>query len=103
MKSLVLLITHGQELILKINNQQKNYTDKLLENLENANYTFLSWTWTTFGVLGLADMQTVSNCNKGIWFLLHAIDVFSKYVWVVPLKGKKGNTITQLLMHLRRA
>ena len=66
MKSLVFLITQGQELILKTNNQQKNYTDKLLENLENANYTFLLWTWTTFGVLGLADMRTISNCNKGI-------------------------------------
>ena len=34
----------------------------------------------------LADMQLLSNCNKGIRFLLCVIDIFSKYAWVVPLK-----------------
>ena len=38
----------------------------------------------------LADMQSVSKCNKGIKYLLCAIDLFSKYVWVVPLKDKRG-------------
>ena len=28
--------------------------------------------------------------NKGIKYLLCAIDLFSKYAWVVPLKEKKG-------------
>ena len=37
----------------------------------------------------LADMQSVSKCNKGIKYLLCAIDLFSKYVWVVPLKDKR--------------
>ena len=37
----------------------------------------------------LADMQLISKYNKGIKFLLCAIDLFSKYSWVVPLKGKK--------------
>ena len=32
--------------------------------------------------------------NKGFRFLLCVIDVFSKYAWVVPLKDKKGVTIT---------
>ena len=31
--------------------------------------------------------------NKEIRFLLCAIDIFSKYGWVVPLKNKKGITI----------
>ena len=35
----------------------------------------------------------ISKCNKGIWYLLCAIDHFSKYAWVVPLKDKKGITI----------
>ena len=35
----------------------------------------------------LADMQSLSKYNKGIKYLLYAIDLFSKYVWVVPLKG----------------
>ena len=42
----------------------------------------------------LADMQIISKFNKGFRFLLCAIDIFSKYAWVVPLKDKKGITIT---------
>ena len=38
----------------------------------------------------LADMQLASKYNKGIRFLLCAIDIFSKYVWIVPLKDKNG-------------
>ena len=38
-------------------------------------------------------MQLISKYNKGIKFLLCAIDLFSKYAWVVPLKGKKGVTV----------
>ena len=40
----------------------------------------------------LADMQLLSKYNKGIRFLLYAIDIFSKYAWVVPLKDKKSYT-----------
>ena len=35
-------------------------------------------------------MELLSKYNKGIRFLLCAIDIFSKYAWVVPLKDKKG-------------
>ena len=42
----------------------------------------------------LADMQLISKHNKGIKYLLCVIDLFSKYAWVVPLKDKKGITIT---------
>ena len=37
----------------------------------------------------LADMQSLSKYNKGNKYLLCAIDLFSKYAWVVPLKDKK--------------
>ena len=43
----------------------------------------------------LADMQLLSKYNKGITFLLCAIDIFSKYAWVVPLKDKKGISIVK--------
>ena len=33
------------------------------------------------------------NYNKGIKYLLCAIDLFGKYAWVVPLKDKKGTSI----------
>ena len=41
----------------------------------------------------LAGMQLISKFNKGSRFLLCAIDIFSKYAWVVLLKDKKGITI----------
>ena len=37
-------------------------------------------------------MQLISKYNKGIMFLLCVIDIFSKYVWVIYLKDKKGVT-----------
>ena len=41
-----------------------------------------------------ANMQSLSKKNKGIKYLLCAIDLFSKYAFVVPLKDKKGISIT---------
>ena len=41
----------------------------------------------------LADMQSLSKCNKGIKYLLCAIDLFSKYTWLILLKDKKGTRI----------
>ena len=41
----------------------------------------------------LADIQLISQCNKRIRHLLWAINLVSKYAWVVPLKDKKGITI----------
>ena len=38
-------------------------------------------------------MQLISKVNKGFWFLLCVIDIFSNYAWVVPLKDKKGVSI----------
>ena len=43
----------------------------------------------------LADIQLLSEYNKGIRFLLCVIDIFSKYAWVVPLKDKKGISIVK--------
>ena len=44
----------------------------------------------------LADMQSLSNNIKGIKYLLFAIDLFSKYTWVVPLKDKRGIAIVNV-------
>ena len=38
----------------------------------------------------LAGMQSLSKKNKGIKYLLCAIDLYSKYAFIVPLKDKKG-------------
>ena len=48
-------------------------------------------------------MQSLSKYNKGIKYLLRAIDLFSKYAWVVPIKDKKGasivNAFKKILSH----
>ena len=41
----------------------------------------------------LVDMQSLSRKNKGIKYLLCAIDLYSKYAFVIPLKYKKGISI----------
>ena len=47
----------------------------------------------------LADMQPLGKYNKGIKYLLCAIDLFGKYAWVVPLNEKRGLV---LLMHFKK-
>ena len=41
----------------------------------------------------LVDMQSLSRKYKGIKYLLRAIDLFSKYAFVIQLKDKKGISI----------
>ena len=38
-------------------------------------------------------MQLISKYNKGIRYILHAIDLFSKYAFVIPLKDKRETTV----------
>ena len=38
-------------------------------------------------------MQIISKFNRGFRSLLCAIDIFSKYPWVIALKDKKGVSI----------
>ena len=42
----------------------------------------------------LADMQSLSKKNENTKYLLCAIDLYSKYAFVVPLKDKKGIGVT---------
>ena len=47
----------------------------------------------------LADAQSLSKFNKGFKYLLCAIDLFSEYAWVIPIKIKKGSSIVK---HLKK-
>ena len=38
-------------------------------------------------------MQSLSKYNKGNKYLLFATDLLSKYMWVVPIKDKRGTSI----------
>ena len=66
-----------------------NYLNQLLKNFKKVYSSFRDNIW---GV-NLADMQSLSKYNKGIKYLLCAIDLFSKYAWVIPIKDKKGTSI----------
>ena len=50
----------------------------------------------------LADMQLISKFNKGFRFLLCAIDIFSKYAWVIPSKDKKGVIIANAFQEIMK-
>ena len=41
----------------------------------------------------LADIESLTRKNKGLKYLLCAIDLYSKYAFVIPLKDKKGISI----------
>ena len=43
----------------------------------------------------IVDMQSLSNYNDGVKFLLTCIDTFSKYAWDRPLKNKSGKSVTE--------
>ena len=45
-------------------------------------------------------MQLISKFNKGFRFLLCLIDIYRKYSWVIPLKDKKGITITNAFQRI---
>ena len=64
-----------------------SFMNQLLENFKKDE--FIVRLKNILGV-DLADMQLVSKYNKGIRYLLCAIDIFSKYAQVVPVKDKKG-------------
>ena len=73
---------------------QMNFIGRLLENLRDEK--FIHRLETIFGGADLADMQSLSKCNKRSKYLLCTIDPFSKYAWAVSLKDKKGITIVNV-------
>ena len=43
--------------------------------------------------MDLADVSNITSENDDIKFLLIAIDIFSKYLWVQPLKNKTAKDV----------
>ena len=78
--------------ICLIKNKQKNYKKIKLHS------PFIDNIWGT----DLADMQLISKFNKGINLLLCVTDIFSKHAWFIPLRNKKGITITNVFQKVLR-
>ena len=68
-----------------------NFINQLSNNLIKEKY--IRNLKIIYGGVDLADMKLLSKQNKGIKNLLCAIDLYSKYAFVVPLKDEKGINI----------
>ena len=75
------------------NQQLANELHKPIIRKSKKRKVYSSFRDNIWGV-DLADMQLISKYNRRIRYLLCAIDLFSKYAFVVPLKDEKGVTIT---------
>ena len=82
----------GSGITNESNYQLPNELHKPIIKKFNKRKVYSSFKENIWGV-DLADMQSLSKYNKGIKYLLCAIDLFSKYAWVIPLKDKKGTSI----------
>ena len=70
-----------------------SFINQLLENLKREKFSSFR---DNFWSVDLADTQSLSKYNKGNKYLLCAIDLFSKYAWVVPIKNKKVTSIVNV-------
>ena len=73
------------------NQQLANELHKPITRKFQKRKVYSSFKDNIWGV-DLAYMQLISKCSKEIRYLLCAMDLFSKYDFVVPLKDKKETT-----------
>ena len=81
---------------MQTKNQVNNYSNQLLENLKKrkVHSPFIENIWDADHV----GIQLISKFNKATWLLLLCvIDIFSKYVQVIPLKDKKSRKLLMIL------
>ena len=71
-------VKHNEQLAKELHKQ-------IIRNVENR--TVHSGFKDNIWGADFADVQLISKFNKGFRFLLCVIGIFSKYAWVVPLKG----------------
>ena len=91
-KSALLNKSSGSGIFNEPNYQLANELHKPIIRKFKKRQVYSSFRDIIWGV-DLADMQSLSKYNKGNKYLLCAIDLFSKYVWVVPTKDIKGTSI----------
>ena len=82
----------GSGIVNKENMQLANELQKPVIRKFRKTKVYSSFRDNIWGV-DLANTQLLTKFNKGFRFSLCAIDIFSKYALVIPLKDKKGITI----------
>ena len=82
----------GSGVDAKPNYQRANELHRQIIRKFKRRRVYSSFRDNIWGV-DLADMQSLSKYNKGIKYLLCAVDLFSKYAWVVPLIDIRGISI----------
>ena len=82
----------GSGIVNEPNYQLANELHKPIIRKFKKRNVFSSFRDNIWGV-DLADMESLSKYNKGMKYLLCEIGLLSKYVWVVPIKDKKGISI----------
>ena len=82
----------GSGIVNEPNYQLANELHKPIIRKFKKRKVYSSFRDNIWGV-DLADMQSLSKYNKEIKYLLCAIDLFSKYAWIIPIKDKKGVSI----------
>ena len=65
-------------------------------NKRKIHSPFIDNTWFS----GLSDMQLISKFNKGFRSLLYIIDIYRKHACVIPLKDRRGITITNAFQEI---
>ena len=84
--------SNGSAVDTEPNHQLANELHRQIIRKFKKQKVFSSFRDNIWGV-DLGDMQSLSKYNKGIKYLLCAINLCSKYMWVVPLKDKRGISI----------
>ena len=81
--------------------QKRNWTDQLAEELHKpVRRKFKRRQVISHGIddiwaADLVEMQPFAKYNKGFKYILTVIDIFSKYAFMVPLKDKKGMSVSK--------
>lgn len=70
-----------------------------LKNHKSIEQTLKTFKTFTHGI-DLIDMQKFKFSNRGYSWILYVIDIFSRFVFVMPLKNKKTTTVVEALKDL---
>ena len=53
-------------------------------------------------IADVIDMQAFSKDNNGIKYLLTVIDIFSKFVWIIPIRRKTEQEVANAFFRILR-